>query len=157
VDAESAGSGTVRVGWSVIVDYPTKGVPHGKYPLAEHDDVHVQRLEMCWAVRILVEAPETDEVVRSEKLDLLTRFLHLNILCSKWMDSKNLSAPHLVRRPPPSKSKSDVPWKASSSLRRLVKGCRATMYVPQSLLKGVYVALRRFRLGVTSHPHEWDV
>ena len=63
---------------------------HGEYSLTEHDDVHVQRLEMCWAVWILIEAPETNEIVCSEELDLLTRFLHLNIFCSKWVNAKNL-------------------------------------------------------------------
>ena len=74
---------------------------HGKDPLAEDDDVHVQRLEVCWAVRILVKAPETDQIVCSEELDLLTRFLHLDILCGKRMDPENLSnTTCMVRRSP---------------------------------------------------------
>ena len=75
---------------------------HGKDPLAEDDYVHVQRLEVCWAVRILVKAPETDQIVCSEELDLLTRFLHLDILCGKRMDPENLaSTTYMVRRRSP--------------------------------------------------------
>src|SRR6266404_4250671 len=46
---------------------------------------------MCGAVRILVKTPETDEVVRPEELDLLTRFFHLDILCRQRVDPKHLS------------------------------------------------------------------
>ena len=55
---------------------------------------------MCRAVWILVEASETDEIVSSEQLDLLTRFLHLNILCGKRVYSKYLIVLHLVTRLP---------------------------------------------------------
>jgi len=41
-------------------------------------------------VRILFEGAETDEVVVSEKFDLLTSFLHLDILSRKGMDTEDL-------------------------------------------------------------------
>ena len=63
---------------------------------------------MCRAVWILVETPETDEIVSSEQLDLLTRFFHLNILCGKRVDPKYLIVLHLVTRLP-LESKTNVP------------------------------------------------
>jgi hypothetical protein len=59
-------------------------------PLAEGDYLHVQWLEVCSAIRIPVEAPETDEIVCSEKFDPLTGFLHLDILFSKGLDPETL-------------------------------------------------------------------
>lgn len=45
---------------------------------------------MCWAVRVLVERPETDEVVISEQLDLFASFFHENIFCRQRMDIEDL-------------------------------------------------------------------
>ena len=45
---------------------------------------------MCWAVRILVEGTETDEVVIPEQLNLLSGFLHKNIFRREGMDIENL-------------------------------------------------------------------
>lgn len=49
--------------------------------LTKDDDVHVQRLEIGGAVRILIEASETNEVVVPEKFNLLASFLHLDVFC----------------------------------------------------------------------------
>ena len=46
------------------------------------------------AVRILVEAAEADEVVISEELDLLARFLHLDIFRRQRVDIKHLPGIH---------------------------------------------------------------
>ena len=44
---------------------------HRKDPLAEDDDVHVERLEVRRAHVVLLEAAETHEIVVPEQLDLL--------------------------------------------------------------------------------------
>ena len=53
------------------------------------------------AVRILVEATEADEVVISEELNLLARFLHLDIFRRQRMDIKHLP---VIRSPDVSES-----------------------------------------------------
>jgi len=58
--------------------------------LAKNDDVHVQRFEMCWTIRILVEGPETNKVIVSEKFNLFPSFLHEDIFSCERMDIKNL-------------------------------------------------------------------
>ena len=74
---------------------------HGGYPqpeveredaLAEDDDVHVQRLEVRRAVRVLVERAEAHEVVVPEELDLLARLLHEDVLCRQRVDGEHLRA-----------------------------------------------------------------
>ena len=62
-----------------------------EYAFTEDDDIHVERLEICRAIWILVEATETHQIVVPEKLDFLSRLLHLNILCGKRMNGENLS------------------------------------------------------------------
>ena len=46
------------------------------------------------AVRILVKAAEADEVVISEELNLLARFLHLDIFRRQRVDIKHLAGFH---------------------------------------------------------------
>ena len=66
------------------------GEAHGKRALAEDDDVHVERLEVRRAERVLVEAAEADEIIRPEQLDLLARLLHLDILRRERVDIEDL-------------------------------------------------------------------
>ena len=68
----------------------TRNGAYRERPLSEYDDVHVQWLEVCRAVRVLVERAETNQVVISEKLDLLSRFLHLDILRREGVNAKHL-------------------------------------------------------------------
>jgi hypothetical protein len=82
-------------------------------------------------IRVLIEAPETDEIVRPEELDLFARFLHLNILCRQWVNSKYLIRIELVRRK--RRGTHDVLSRASSSPRLWAIGRRATRYVPLGL------------------------
>ena len=62
-----------------------------KNPLTEDNDVHVERLEICRAVWVLVKATETNEIVVPEQLDLLPRFFHLDILRRKGVNRKDLN------------------------------------------------------------------
>jgi hypothetical protein len=61
---------------------------------SEDNDIHVQRLQICWTIWILIERTETDKVVISEKLNLFTRFLHEDIFDCQRMDTKDLDAKH---------------------------------------------------------------
>ena len=63
---------------------------HRQDALAEHDNVHVQRLEIGGAVRILIEAPKTNEVVTPEEFNLLASFLHLDVFCGQGVDGEHL-------------------------------------------------------------------
>jgi hypothetical protein len=63
---------------------------HRQCPLSEYYNVHIQWLQMRWAVGILVETSETDKVVVTEQFNLFTRLLHLNVFRSQWMYRKNL-------------------------------------------------------------------
>lgn len=61
-----------------------------EYPLAEDDDVHIERLQICGTHVVLLETTETNEIIVAEQLDLLTRFFHLDIFSCKGMDGKDL-------------------------------------------------------------------
>jgi len=68
-----------------------KGEPrHRKDAFPENDDVHVQWLEVRRTVRVLIETPETDEIVCPEEFDLLARFFHLDVFRCEWVNAKNL-------------------------------------------------------------------
>jgi hypothetical protein len=58
--------------------------------LAEDDDVHVQRFEVCLTVRVLVERSETDQVVVSEQFNLFTRLFQQDIFGGQGMYAKDL-------------------------------------------------------------------
>jgi hypothetical protein len=58
--------------------------------LPKYNYVHVQRLKVRWAVRILVETTETDEVIISEQLNFLASFFHENIFCRQRVNGKDL-------------------------------------------------------------------
>ena len=62
----------------------------GEDALAEDDDVHIERLEVGWAVRVLVEGAETDEVVVPEEFDFFASFFHEDIFSCQWMDREDL-------------------------------------------------------------------
>ena len=66
-------------------------VPYREDAFPEDNDVHVERLEICRAVWILVKATETNEIVVPEQLDLLPRFFHLDILRRKGVNRKDLN------------------------------------------------------------------
>ena len=59
--------------------------------LSEYDHVHVERLEVGWTVRVLVEGAETDKVIVSEQLNFLASLLHQDIFNSEGMDAKHLA------------------------------------------------------------------
>lgn len=63
---------------------------HRQCAFAEHDDVHIKRLEVGGRIRILLKRAETDKVVVAEQLDLFSCFLHLDILSRQRMDTKDL-------------------------------------------------------------------
>ena len=65
---------------------------HGEDALAEDDDVHVERLEVRRAHVVLLEAAETHEIVVPEQLDLLARFLHLDVLGRERVDGEYLDS-----------------------------------------------------------------
>ena len=67
-----------------------EGTTHREDAIPEHDDVHVQWLEVRRAVRVLVETTETDEVVIAEQLNLLARLLHLDIFRRQRVNRKHL-------------------------------------------------------------------
>ena len=64
---------------------------YGKRSFTENDDVHVERLQICRAVLILVETPETDKIIVVKQLYLLSRFLHLDIFSRQRVDGEHLS------------------------------------------------------------------
>ena len=66
------------------------GKAYRKDALSEYDDVHVERFEVGWAVWILVETTEADQVVVSEQFDLFSCFFHLDILSREWMNMEDL-------------------------------------------------------------------
>jgi len=45
---------------------------------------------VSWTVWILIETPETDEIIVAEQLDLFARFFHLNVFGCQGMDTENL-------------------------------------------------------------------
>lgn len=59
--------------------------------VAEDDGIDVDRLEKLFALLVLVETAEGDEVVFLEQLDLLAAFLGADILARQGMDSKGLA------------------------------------------------------------------
>lgn len=61
-----------------------------KNTVTEDNDIHVERLEVCGTVWVLVETAETDEVIITEEFNLLARFLHLDILCSERVNGEDL-------------------------------------------------------------------
>jgi hypothetical protein len=63
---------------------------HGEYTFPEHDDVHVEWLEVSRAVLVLVEATEAHKVIVPEELDLLASFFHLDVFCRQWVDREDL-------------------------------------------------------------------
>jgi hypothetical protein len=42
----------------------------------EDDNIHVDGLEVCWTVRILVESAKANQIIVTEEFDFLTGFLH---------------------------------------------------------------------------------
>ena len=56
--------------------------------VTEYNDIHVEGLKVGWAVWVLVERAETDEVVIAEKLNLFASLFHQNILGRQRMDAK---------------------------------------------------------------------
>lgn len=63
----------------------------GEDTLAKDDDVHVEGLEVGWAVGVLVEGAETDEVIGPEELNLFAGFFHLDIFCRERMNVEDLA------------------------------------------------------------------
>ena len=63
---------------------------HRECSFPEDNDVHVERFEVGWAVRVLVETTEADKVVVPEKFDLFSCFFHLDILSREWMNMEDL-------------------------------------------------------------------
>ena len=55
-------------------------------PFAKHNYIHVQRLQVCWTVWILVETPKTNQIVISKQLYLLSCLFHQDILRRQGMD-----------------------------------------------------------------------
>lgn len=67
---------------------------YGEYAFSEYDNVHVEGLEVCRTVLILVETSETDEIIVPEKLNLFADFLHLDIFCGQRVNIEDLRAKH---------------------------------------------------------------
>lgn len=63
---------------------------YGEGPLPEHDYIHIERFQVSRAIWILIKTTEADKIIVAEKLDLFSRFLHLNILRGEGMDGENL-------------------------------------------------------------------
>jgi hypothetical protein len=63
---------------------------------AENDDIHVDWLEVVFAVHVLLKGAVVDKVVISELLDLFKRLLHHNVFSGQRIDGKGLGYyPHL--------------------------------------------------------------
>jgi hypothetical protein len=69
-----------------------------KRSFSEHHHVHVDGVQVGRAIRILVETPETDEIIVAEQFDLLPRLFHLDIFSGQGMNSKNLKIRQLITR-----------------------------------------------------------
>ena len=74
----------------------TRNGAYRERPLSEYDDVHVQRLEVCRAIWVLVERAETDKVIHAEEFDLLARLLCLNVFCGKRMNTEHLEMVNMI-------------------------------------------------------------
>jgi hypothetical protein len=70
---------------------------HREGALAEDDDVHVERLEIGLAVRVLVKRSETNEVVVSEQLDLFASLLEQDVFGCERVDAKHLSRQRRIK------------------------------------------------------------
>ena len=58
--------------------------------LPKDDDVHIQRLQVGWTVRILIETSEANQIIISEQLYFLSGLLHLDVLGGQRMKFENL-------------------------------------------------------------------
>lgn len=65
-------------------------ITYRKSSFPEHDHIHVDWIQVGRAILVLVKTPETDEIVIAKELDLLARFLHLNIFSRQGMNTENL-------------------------------------------------------------------
>ena len=93
MDGEWDGSGTTHTSGELAEPGDRRGEPlHREDSFAKNDDVHVQRFEVGWTIRVLIETAETDKIVCPEEFNLLARFFHLDIFRCQWVDAENLFA-----------------------------------------------------------------